>query len=226
MNRFWATLALLLIVGCGGDEGEGEETTMHDDGMIHDSSMMQDSDKTHGDGMKGDMNAHMDEMNREMTAMLGAADSAYEMRFIDLMIHHHEGAVIMAEDAASKIQHTELKDLAQTMVDAQKKEIGQMKGLRQQWYGDSTVAQMMKEGMDMSRMREMMNAHLGSADTGFDGRFIDMMIPHHRGAVMMAQDALGKSSKPELKAMAQKMIDDQNREIALMEGWRKQWYGR
>lgn len=226
MKRAWAMIALLLVVGCGGDDGDGDSTAKYDERRGRNYGMMHDSEMMHGYGMEGDMSAHMVEMNREKTAMLGAADSAYEMRFIDLMVHHHEGAVIMAEGALSKMKHAELKELAQKMVDAQRKEIDQMKGWRQQWYGDSTVAQMMPKGRGMNRMREMMNVHLGDADTGFDGRFIDVMIPHHQGAVLMAQDALGKASKPELKAMAQRIIEDRKKEIAQMEGWRKQWYGR
>ena len=50
------------------------------------------------------------------------------------------------------------------------------------------------------------------------------MIIHHRGAVEMAQEALEKAERPELKQMAQAIIDAQNEEIAKMRAWREEWY--
>ncbi len=57
-------------------------------------------------------------------------------------------------------------------------------------------------------------------------RFITMMIPHHQGAVAMAKDALNKAQHPEMKAFAQKIIEDQDKEIRQMTEWRTRWYGR
>jgi len=51
--------------------------------------------------------------------------------------------------------------------------------------------------------------------------FAEMMIPHHQQAIDMSLLALEKdSSSPELKDLAQRIIDGQTPEIALMEGWR------
>ena len=77
----------------------------------------------------------------------------------------------------------------------------------------------------MQMMNKMMVQHLGEGDPQYDARFIDMMIPHHEGAVMMARHALKHSQRPELKAMAEKVIKDQQKEIEQMKQWRKSWYG-
>jgi uncharacterized protein (DUF305 family) len=50
----------------------------------------------------------------------------------------------------------------------------------------------------------------------FDTAFIEMMIPHHEGAIAMAQVELDKGSDPELKALAQDIIEAQKREIGEM----------
>jgi uncharacterized protein (DUF305 family) len=57
----------------------------------------------------------------------------------------------------------------------------------------------------------------------FDLAFIDAMIPHHQSAIMMAQVALARAEHPELKSLAQAIIDAQQREIAQMQTWRTAW---
>lgn len=216
----------VLMGACDGDGDRSDSSETHDSTLSNAADHNgEDSGMNHDGSMSGDMTQNMSRMNSMMVSMLGAADSTYEMRFIDLMVPHHQSALMMAEDALTKAQHPELKSMAQMMIDAQRKEISQLKSWRQQWYGDSAVAPMMMEGTDMESMGRMMVEHLGSADSTYDDRFIDMMIPHHDGAVMMAEDALKKARKPELKTMAQKIIDDQNKEIAQMKQWRTQWFG-
>ena len=58
-----------------------------------------------------------------------------------------------------------------------------------------------------------------------DQHFIQMMIPHHQGAVDMADLALSKATHPELKKLAQSIKTSQTQEIQEMKGWYKKWYG-
>ena len=62
-------------------------------------------------------------------------------------------------------------------------------------------------------------------NTEVDKSFIEMMIPHHQGAVEMAQMAVKKAKSPEVKKLAESIIKDQNREIEQMRTWYKKWYG-
>lgn len=57
-----------------------------------------------------------------------------------------------------------------------------------------------------------------------DRHFIEMMIPHHQGAVDMANLALSKAKHPELKKLAQAIKTDQTQEIEEMKSLYKQWY--
>jgi len=59
----------------------------------------------------------------------------------------------------------------------------------------------------------------------FDQMFIDMMVPHHQSAIEMAQVMQQQGENPELKQMAESMIQSQQAEIDQLRQWRQQWYG-
>ena len=58
-----------------------------------------------------------------------------------------------------------------------------------------------------------------------DQHFIVMMIPHHDGAIAMAELALTRSRRPEIKALAQQIKASQTAENSQMRRWYRQWYG-
>jgi uncharacterized protein (DUF305 family) len=61
-------------------------------------------------------------------------------------------------------------------------------------------------------------------DAPYDAKFIDSMIVHHQGAIAMAQEALEKAQRTELKQFAQNVIMVQAGEITQMQVWRNNWY--
>jgi uncharacterized protein (DUF305 family) len=170
-------------------------------------------------------------MGHNMSMDLGPADAALDMRFIDAMIPHHEGAVVMAKEALQKSKRPEIQKLAKNIIQAQDKEIKQMKQWRKAWYPKESDMPMawsadMGHMMAMSSSQKqgmMMSQDLGMADAGFDLRFIEAMIPHHEGAVTMAKEVLGKSKRPEVKKLAQDIIASQQVEIQQMQDWKKAW---
>ncbi|BAY09692.1 DUF305 domain-containing protein [Calothrix sp. NIES-2098] len=181
---------------------------------------------------KQPMNHDGHHMNHSMAMDLGPADANYDLRFIDAMIPHHQGAILMAKEAQQKSKRPEIKKLADEIIKAQNQEISQMKQWRTAWYpkaGDKPMAYdaqkgQMKEMSSQQMQGMMMNMDLGAADAEFDLRFIDAMIPHHEAAVTMAQDALQKSQRSEIKNLAQAIIKAQDAEINQMKQWRTAWY--
>ncbi|RCJ19788.1 DUF305 domain-containing protein [Nostoc sp. ATCC 43529] len=62
--------------------------------------------------------------------------------------------------------------------------------------------------------------------TNMDQHFIEMMIHHHTQAIEMADIALSRAQRPEIKKLAAAIKNDQNREIQQMKSWYKAWYGK
>ncbi|MBP9818583.1 MAG: DUF305 domain-containing protein [Candidatus Pacebacteria bacterium] len=58
-----------------------------------------------------------------------------------------------------------------------------------------------------------------------DKHFIEQMIPHHEGAIAMANLALTKAKHPEIKTLATAIIAAQTTEIQSMNGWYQDWFG-
>jgi len=49
-----------------------------------------------------------------------------------------------------------------------------------------------------------------------DRDFVDMMVPHHQGAIDMAMAVLRYGHNPQIRRLAQEIIVDQQQEIAAM----------
>ena len=58
-----------------------------------------------------------------------------------------------------------------------------------------------------------------------DQQFIDMMVPHHEGALGMARIAQQRAERPELRQLADEILRSQDAEISRMRQWRQEWFG-
>ena len=186
----------------------------------------------------------------------GRANAApFDQQFIDSMTPHHQSALMMAQMAVTKAQLPEVKRLARGIISEQKREIAQMKAWRKAWYPNANVPTMQgmnhgamnhsmngsSDGMKMSGDKMMMPGEMmglpmkGEMDMGklknakgrdFDKMFLQMMIPHHAGAIMMAQEALNVTARPQLRKMSHAIISSQAREIGLMQSILDRRFGR
>ncbi|MCL4200250.1 DUF305 domain-containing protein [Patescibacteria group bacterium] len=77
-------------------------------------------------------------------------------------------------------------------------------------------------GMDAS-MDDMMLSMMDKSSDEFDKAFLSAMIVHHDGAIEMAKQAKINAKHPEIKDMAQDIIDTQTKEINQMKMWQTQW---
>jgi uncharacterized protein (DUF305 family) len=72
------------------------------------------------------------------------------------------------------------------------------------------------EGMGSGQMKALKGAE-------YDRMYVDMMIPHHEGAVALAREALARATHPEVKELAQRIIDAQQGDIEMMNRWKEEW---
>lgn len=85
--------------------------------------------------MPNDENMSMSDMMISMNAELkGKSGDAFDQAFLAEMITHHQGAIEMAQLALTNAKHQEIKDLANGIISAQNKEIGEMKAWQKSWY--------------------------------------------------------------------------------------------
>jgi uncharacterized protein (DUF305 family) len=74
-------------------------------------------------------------------------------------------------------------------------------------------------------MSAMSSTAASTKTAPFDQQFIDMMVPHHEGAIEMARIAEQRSQRPEIRQMASDILRTQASEIEQMKAWRKTWFG-
>lgn len=66
---------------------------------------------------------------------------------------------------------------------------------------------------------EMHRKMAAASGQTIDQAYVAKMIAHHEGAVAMAKVAMRDSRDPEIRRMAQSVVDTQTREIAEMKAW-------
>lgn len=139
-----------------------------------------------------------------------------ERAFLAMMVPHHQMAVEMARIVLDRGRDAEVKEMARAVITDQEKEIGQMRGWYRDWFGGTDPPQ-----IDMSGAMMMMgmSGDMGELESTNepDRVFLRMMIPHHAGALLMADAVLAGSPRAEVAALATAIVAAQSTEIGDMQ---------
>lgn len=147
----------------------------------------------------------------------GGLDAA---AFIDRMVPHHQMAIEMSEDLIARSKDAEMRAVAQEIIALQSHEIAQMRKWRKTWTGED-VAELSLPHEELAAMGMTHRVDLATSPA-IDADFLDAMIPHHAGGIVMAERALqAEDQRPELAALARRIITNQGREIGVMQGMRQ-----
>jgi uncharacterized protein (DUF305 family) len=155
---------------------------------------------------------------------VGPAGRTYDLRWIDAMVQHHTGALRMGEYVFD-IGVPGVGALAKEIWRDQAQEIKAMGQWRKAWYPEAPVYPVaLAPGGDPNTMGGLIR--MGDAQIAAmrmlegtpnrDNRvtwFLEGMLQHHGGALLMAHDALAKSNNPDIRRLAAAIIVAQRREI-------------
>jgi len=163
--------------------------------------------------------------DQQGTAPADAAPNDADVTFTQNMIPHHQQAIEMAKLVNTHTKRPQLRTLATDITTSQGQEITRMQGWLRSWgkpatpegtdHGAMQMPGMMSE-LEMRRLR-VINGE------DFDLLFLDMMTAHHKGAIEMATIELGDGALPEVKRLAQQIIDAQQGEIDQFQQWQQEW---
>ena len=170
--------------------------------------------------MLKDYNRAIAKMNDEM--MIGMRYNAPDTAFAKGMIGHHRGAVAMAKTQLKYGTDTEMRKLAQRIIDNQQAEIATIN----RWlasHPDAARARLETPFMQQEYADSMEVMHndimLGITDLMPDMAFARSLLPHHIGAVNMAKIELKYGEDEEMLELAKQIIANQQPEIKLMQDW-------
>ena len=157
----------------------------------------------------------------------GPEHNQADITFAQGMITHHAQAIAMTKLALQRGQSSQIKDIAGRIQASQQTEIDEMKSWLESWNIQVPSTDRPAVGMDhgaVSAMPGMMSSdqmrQLGMVPTDkFDRMFLQMMIAHHKGAVTMAKSELTNGQNADARQLAQRIIDEQQREITEMEAF-------
>ena len=152
---------------------------------------------------------------------VSAGEVPFDLAFIDAMVPHHRAAIDMAEAAKSRgLSQPELDQIASDVIVSQQLEIDQVLGWREDWFGSRRLGRVLPEVLGVPEGELGMEHGSGDEVAGAvdaDAKFAELMIPHHAGAIAMAEAADQRAQHDEIKGLASRIIEAQEREIAIME---------
>ena len=162
-----------------------------------------------------------------MASTMGSGMKSDPM-FTAEMIPHHQAAIDMSALAASRAEHPQIKELAANISAAQSSEIQLMKRVGKQngWDPNAKMDHSGMSGMSDHEMGMDMDPNDLKTAKPFDKAFIEMMVPHHQGAIRMANHELSRGSDPQIRSLANSIIKSQSAQIKQMQQWYLAWYGK
>ncbi len=173
-------------------------------------SMPQDSATSSG-GLMTAMNNMMDKMH----AMQMTGD--FDKDFATMLIQHHQSAIDMAQVELSQGSDAKMKSNAQEIITKQTGEQQKLKEFLQDYkpsgmkHGEGELQKGMSVTMDKMKSMQM--------SSNVDKDFATMMASHHEDGIAMSKLELKNGMSDKLKQMAQKGINDQQKDIKEFEAW-------
>ena len=160
---------------------------------------------------------------RAAIAIADTSYNSYDVHFLQMMIMHHDQAMVMSKLAPLRTNSKNILDLAGRIDSSQEDEMLFMKS----WLQDRNESTDYKHNHKMMKMAGMASpeeiSQLKESDgVEFDRLFLRLMINHHDGAIEMVdelRDQSGTAYDPILNEFVADLTNDQAIEIERMNGF-------
>lgn len=156
-----------------------------------------------------------------------------DVTFAQQMVPHHEQAVTMSDLALEPDRgaSAEVRALAEQIGSAQHGEIEQMNGWLEEWGEDGAVSEHGGHGAEHGDghgeghgdgghegmlTEEQLDELAAATGAEFDALWLTSMIEHHEGAITMAQKVVADGKDPDVRALAEQIVQVQQDEIEQM----------
>jgi uncharacterized protein (DUF305 family) len=174
--------------------------------------------------------AHDVDVHREVRAVPPAPSSVADVDYMQAMLWHQEQAREMARLVPGRTTRPELRRLARSMLTAQPSDLA----LTTAWLRAHRVADSSSDARNRPTEQadrwfagmmapSQLQALALTSGQRFDFLFVDMLLEHHKGAVVMAEKVLVDGRDAEANSFARRAIAYAKRSIRRLTGWRRRW---
>lgn len=160
----------------------------------------------------------LDRMIKKMTC--AELTDSISNNFIVQMIPHHQAAIEMSQNLLKYTTCVPLQDIACNIIESQTKSIENMLCIQECCKNCINTDQelcLYKRRVDQILQTMFCEMENSCATNRIDCNFMYEMIPHHRGAVRMSENALEYCICPELVPILENIITSQKQGIAKMQ---------
>ncbi|MEE6259566.1 DUF305 domain-containing protein [Plantactinospora sonchi] len=155
----------------------------------------------------------------QVTPGAGPTHNTADLRFVQMMIPHHEQALEMAALVPQRAGSAGVIAVADRIRSAQQPEVEVLRSwLRDRGFNPGPTGHSGHDPQAMHGMQtpEAMAALAATTGTDFDRRFVEMMTEHHQGAISMAQEVLTAGVNQQIRELARNIAFEQAVEISRM----------
>lgn len=155
-------------------------------------------------------------------AEAGAGETSYndvDVRFAQGGLGHHAQAVELAEIALDPkaAAQPEILGLGKAIT-APSPEFDAVEGLLTKWGKPLELSKEEMAKMDGMATPETVDALAAATGQEFNTMFLSTLVKHHEGAIKMAEKVLSEGTDPELKPIAQKLLEMRSTELVAIKG--------
>lgn len=214
VKPMWLCGLALFFSACG--QGEKKETAESAEQEQIERVGEPAGHQMQGTGMSK-MMERMHENMKDIQAVKMTGDP--DLDFARMMASHHQGAIDMSEEELANGADAELKALASRIATASKAEKEKLEDFadeHQAAAGDTNASMKL-----MQPMKTMMGSMKHDTAGTTDYHFATMMRMHQQTGVDMAKAYRDIAKVPGIRNMAQKMVEDQQKDMQQLDEWLK-----